>query len=74
MAEAPKNKKKELTPEEKAQKMADAEAQTQALVEKAQVAFNEFKTFSQEQVDKIVAAMALAGSENSLLLGSRSTR
>ncbi|MCB6840736.1 bifunctional acetaldehyde-CoA/alcohol dehydrogenase [Weissella viridescens] len=68
MAEAPKNKKKELTPEEKAQKKADAEAQTQALVEKAQVAFNEFKTFSQEQVDKIVAAMALAGSENSLLL------
>ncbi|WP_419155424.1 bifunctional acetaldehyde-CoA/alcohol dehydrogenase [Weissella minor] len=68
MADTPKTKKKELTPEEKAQKRADAEKMTQELVEKAQVAFEEFKTYTQEQVDEIVAAMALAGSSHSLQL------
>ncbi len=38
------------------------------LIDNAEKALNEFSTFSQEKVDKIVAAMALAGSENSLLL------
>ncbi|QBO36704.1 bifunctional acetaldehyde-CoA/alcohol dehydrogenase [Periweissella cryptocerci] len=60
--------KKPLTEEEKAQKVATAEALAESLVSKAQKAVEEFSTFSQEQVDKIVAAMALAGSENSLRL------
>ncbi|MCM0582625.1 bifunctional acetaldehyde-CoA/alcohol dehydrogenase [Weissella diestrammenae] len=65
---APKKVKKVLTPEEKAARVAAAEKMTGDLVEKAQKALVEFATYSQEQVDKIVAAMALAGSENSLLL------
>lgn len=60
--------KKPLTEEEKAQKVATAEALAESLVSKAQKAVEEFSTFSQEQVDKIVAAMALAGSKNSLIL------
>ncbi|KRN74872.1 hypothetical protein IV73_GL000995 [Weissella kandleri] len=65
---APKKAKKVLTPEEKAARVEAAEKMTGALVEKAQKAAVEFSTYTQEQVDKIVAAMALAGSENSLLL------
>ncbi|MCS4488662.1 bifunctional acetaldehyde-CoA/alcohol dehydrogenase [Streptococcus sciuri] len=43
-------------------------AYTDSLVEKALVAEALYATYSQEQVDKIVSAMALAGSENSLQL------
>ncbi|MBM7616854.1 acetaldehyde dehydrogenase/alcohol dehydrogenase [Weissella uvarum] len=62
------SKKKEMTPEEKAQRKAQAEQEVQTLVDNAQAAFEEFKTYTQEQVDEIVAAMALAGSKNSLRL------
>ncbi len=65
---ADSSKKKELTPEAKEQKKLAAEKMTAELVKKAQIAENEFKTYSQEQVDKIVAAMALAASEQSLAL------
>ncbi|GKS81605.1 aldehyde-alcohol dehydrogenase [Ligilactobacillus pabuli] len=41
---------------------------TSALVDKAVVAEAEYSHFSQEQVDKIVNAMALAGSEAALML------
>lgn len=70
MAEAIAKKlaKKVLTSEEKAELQTQAEKMTEVLIEKSQKAMSEFSTFSQEQVDKIVAAMALAGSENSLLL------
>ncbi|MDR3241257.1 MAG: bifunctional acetaldehyde-CoA/alcohol dehydrogenase [Lactobacillaceae bacterium] len=67
-ATAPKKVKKVLTPEEKAAKVAAAEKMTDELVVKSQKALLEFSTYTQAQVDKIVAAMALAGSENSLLL------
>lgn len=60
--------KKVLTPEEKAELQTQAEKMTAELVEKSQKALTAFSTFTQEQVDKIVAAMALAGSENSLVL------
>ena len=43
-------------------------AYTDSLVEKALAAETLYATYSQEQVDKIVAAMALAGSEHSLEL------
>lgn len=56
------SKNTELTAQEQAQ------AYTGQLVEKALVAEATFATFSQEQVDKIVAAMALAGSEAALEL------
>ena len=61
-------KKKILTPEEKAAHYAAAEEMTNKLVDQAAVALQKFETYTQEQVDKIVAAMALAGSENALLL------
>lgn len=60
--------KKVLTDEEKAQLTLQAEILTTDLVRKAEKALIEFSSFTQAQVDKIVAAMALAGSENSLLL------
>ena len=60
--------KKVLTPEEKAELQIQAEAMTAALVEKSKIALATFSTYTQKQVDKIVAAMALAGSENSLVL------
>lgn len=68
MAEATAPKKKVLTAEEKAARFEAAKEMTSALVDKAEIALKEFSTYSQAQVDKIVAAMALAGSENSLLL------
>ena len=46
----------------------DARAYTDGLGEKALKAEQEYSTFSQEQVDKIVAAAALAGSEAALIL------
>ncbi|MBD5790437.1 bifunctional acetaldehyde-CoA/alcohol dehydrogenase [Ligilactobacillus salivarius] len=49
-------------------KEEDARAYTDGLVEKALKAEQEYSTFSQEQVDKIVAAAALAGSEAALIL------
>ncbi|MYZ73729.1 bifunctional acetaldehyde-CoA/alcohol dehydrogenase [Ligilactobacillus salivarius] len=45
-----------------------ARVYTDGLVEKALKAEQEYSTFSQEQVDKIVAAAALAGSEAALIL------
>ncbi|KAA8327198.1 bifunctional acetaldehyde-CoA/alcohol dehydrogenase [Leuconostoc carnosum] len=63
-----KPEKKVLTPEEKANLQAQAEKMTAELVKKSQQALAEFSTFTQEQVDTIVAAMALAGSQNSLVL------
>lgn len=68
MAEATAPKKKVLTEEEKAARFEAAKEMTSSLVDKAEVALKEFSTYTQAQVDKIVAAMALAGSENSLLL------
>lgn len=49
-------------------KEEDARVYTDGLVEKALKAKQEYSTFSQEQVDKIVAAAALAGSEAALIL------
>ncbi|MBU7455992.1 bifunctional acetaldehyde-CoA/alcohol dehydrogenase [Leuconostoc fallax] len=65
---AKKPVKKVLTPEEKAELTQQAETMIAGLIEKSQRALTEFSTFSQEKVDEIVAAMALAGSENSLRL------
>ena len=48
--------------------MEKARAYTDSLVQKALKAEAEFATFTQEQVDKIVAAAALAGSEAALML------
>ncbi|GAB9259564.1 bifunctional acetaldehyde-CoA/alcohol dehydrogenase [Ligilactobacillus animalis] len=63
-----KPKKKVLTPEEKEAKMQAARVYTDGLVEKALKAEQEYATFTQEQVDQIVAAAALAGSEAALTL------
>lgn len=49
-------------------KEEDARVYTDGLVEKALKAEQEYSTFSQEQVDRIVAAAALAGSEAALIL------
>ncbi|WP_285152205.1 bifunctional acetaldehyde-CoA/alcohol dehydrogenase [Ligilactobacillus salivarius] len=49
-------------------KEEDARVYTDGLVEKVLKAEQEYSTFSQEQVDKIVAAAALAGSEAALIL------
>ena len=48
--------------------MQAARVYTDGLVEKALKAEQEYATFTQEQVDKIVAAAALAGSEAALTL------
>lgn len=66
--EAVKPKKKVLTEEEKAARMEAARKYTDTLVDKAVAAENEYAHFTQEQVDRIVAAAALAGSEAALLL------
>lgn len=58
-------KNNELSAEEVAQQY------TGALVDKALEAERVYATYSQEQVDKIVAAMALAGSEASLELAKK---
>lgn len=63
-----KPKKKVLTPEEKEAKVKKAQAYTGELVAKALKAEQEYATYTQEQVDKIVAAAALAGSEEALTL------
>ena len=60
--------KKELTAEDKAKLVAKAEAYTDGLVKKAHEAVLKFEGYTQEQVDKIVATMALAASEHSLEL------
>lgn len=60
--------KKALSPEEKAKKYEQAEAYTNTLVEKALVAEKAYASYTQAEVDKIVAAAALAGSEAALLL------
>ncbi|MCL2114234.1 bifunctional acetaldehyde-CoA/alcohol dehydrogenase [Lactococcus protaetiae] len=57
--------KTELTAEEK---MAQAVKYTDGLVKKAHEAVLKFEGYTQEQVDTIVAAMALAASEHSLEL------
>lgn len=60
--------KKVSTPEDKAAEMDKAREYTNTLVEKALKAEAVFATYTQEQVDKILAAAALAGSEAALLL------
>lgn len=50
------------------EKMEAAKKYTSGLVQKALEAEREFSTFSQEQVDKIVAQAALAGSEAAMTL------
>lgn len=60
--------KKELTAEEKAANYQASVEYTDKLVKKAQEAVMKFEGYTQEQVDKIVAAMALAASEHSLEL------
>lgn len=60
--------KKVLTEADKAKLEKEAQAQIQKLVDRSKKAEAIFATYSQEQVDKIVAAMALAASENSLSL------
>ncbi|MCP0885817.1 bifunctional acetaldehyde-CoA/alcohol dehydrogenase [Ligilactobacillus sp. WILCCON 0076] len=60
--------KKVSTPEDKAAEMDKAREYTNTLVEKALKAEAIFATYTQEQVDKILAAAALAGSEAALLL------
>lgn len=60
--------KKSLTDQEKAKLQKEAEAEIQRLVDRSKKAEAIFATYSQEQVDKIVAAMALAASEHSLEL------
>lgn len=62
------NTKKELTPADKAQLAEKAEKYTDGLVKKAHQAALQFEGYTQIQVDKIVAAMALAASEHSLEL------
>lgn len=69
--EAVKPKKKVLTEEEKAARMEAARKYTDTLVDKAVAAENEYAHFTQEQVDRIVAAAALAGSEAALLLAHK---
>ena len=66
--EATKPKKKVLTEEEKAARMEAARKYTDTLVDKAVAAESEYAHFTQNQVDKIVAAAALAGSEAALML------
>ncbi|MDN7146663.1 bifunctional acetaldehyde-CoA/alcohol dehydrogenase [Liquorilactobacillus mali] len=63
-----KKVKKTLSPEEKAKQYEQAEAYTGSLVEKALIAEKSYATYTQAEVDKIVAAAALAGSEAALLL------
>ncbi len=63
-----KPKKKVLTPEEKEAKMQAAREYTGKLIDKAVKAEAAYASYTQEQVDKIVAAAALAGSEASLML------
>ncbi|WP_057737658.1 bifunctional acetaldehyde-CoA/alcohol dehydrogenase [Liquorilactobacillus uvarum] len=60
--------KKVLSAEEKAALMDEARKYTDILVNKALKAEKEYSAFTQEQVDKIVAAAALAGSEAALTL------
>ncbi len=60
--------KKVLSAEEKAALMDEARKYTDGLVNKALKAEKEYSAFTQEQVDKIVAAAALAGSEAALTL------
>lgn len=63
-----KNTKKELTTADKAVLAEKAEQYTDGLVKKAHQAALQFEGYTQVQVDKIVAAMALAASEHSLEL------
>ncbi|KGO32173.1 hypothetical protein Q757_02560 [Oenococcus alcoholitolerans] len=63
-----KTQKKVLSPEEKLLKEETAKKYISELVDKSEQALLEFKSYSQEQIDKIVAAMALAGSEHALEL------
>ncbi|MDR0199509.1 MAG: bifunctional acetaldehyde-CoA/alcohol dehydrogenase [Streptococcaceae bacterium] len=60
--------KKPLTDAQKAKAYEEAVKYTDSLVQKAQKAVEQFAGYTQEQVDKIVAAMALAGGEHSLEL------
>jgi len=61
-------KKKTLTPAEQSKLTEKAERSVATLVKKAKTAASLFQSYSQEQVDTIVGAMALAASEHSLQL------
>lgn len=61
-------KKKVLSPEEKQAKQLQAEEMVAGLIEKSRKALEEFSSFTQEDVDRIGHAMALAGLENHLVL------
>ncbi|MFY9297412.1 MAG: bifunctional acetaldehyde-CoA/alcohol dehydrogenase [Caldicoprobacterales bacterium] len=56
------------TKDTKEQKTVDIKANIDSLVEKAQGALSEFMTMSQEQVDRIVKAMTLAGIDKHMAL------
>ncbi|BDR56562.1 bifunctional acetaldehyde-CoA/alcohol dehydrogenase [Xylocopilactobacillus apis] len=60
--------KKALTEKEKSRLEEEAQSHIQELVDRSKKAEDLFSTYTQEQVDKIVAAMALAASEHSLEL------
>ncbi|WP_143810746.1 aldehyde dehydrogenase family protein, partial [Oenococcus oeni] len=66
--ETKKITKKILTSDELKDKKETAKKYIGELVDKSRQALLEFSQYSQSQVDKIVAAMALAGSEHSLEL------
>lgn len=63
-----KKMKKTVSPEEKAEHYEQAEVYTKNLVERALIAEKLYSTYSQAEVDRIVAAAALAGSEAALEL------
>nr|WP_281164579.1 bifunctional acetaldehyde-CoA/alcohol dehydrogenase [Liquorilactobacillus sicerae] len=63
-----KKVKPTLSPEEKAAQYQQAEIYTNGLVEKAVVAEKKYASFSQNQVDQIVGAMAQAASQAALEL------
>lgn len=63
-----KTAQKPLTDAEKQKLEETAQKHVQDLVERSEKAEAKFATYSQEEVDRIVAAMALAASDNSLSL------
>ncbi|WP_415583841.1 bifunctional acetaldehyde-CoA/alcohol dehydrogenase [Liquorilactobacillus nagelii] len=63
-----KESKTIISSEEKAREYAHAAVYTDSLVEKALIAEKAYASYTQAEVDKIVAAAALAGSEAALLL------
>ena len=56
--------KKKVAKTTAADQAAEAQKQIDDLMDKSEVAFNELRNFTQEQVDKICQAMALAAEEH----------